>query len=541
MSRIAAFAAAAFALTAAPAAADDYAATARNIIPSGQYGSVPPPAGRRRPGADVRRAHAAVRPGHRRRPDEQVQVRALRARRGRAGDARGASARRASPWSATGSTCRTSPATRATTSRGRWAGSWPRTAGCCSRRRATPRGWRRSTRRTSTRSGWSPACKQFTPTKAVDRMIQRDGDAALKAAGAAGAAVRHDIDVYLQGLNARLKADGGTRPWTRVDIYAANAITGQIFGEGGGDEARRSEFLSTLRKRYGEGQGPRALRRLHASSTTPTRRRRSAKAFPYGKAIGVGKGNAVLDAGSFKPVGPKGLGRAASAHPRWASNFLLVGASRSATGHPLFVGGPQIGYTYPGLTLEADISYPGVQARGATAPGLRGQHPDRPRPGLRLEPHVGGLGPDRHLRRDAVRRLEDQVPLQGQVPEDGHGRRGHDRGRGPREVQHHGPRPGHGLREGRRQDRRGLAQAGELRPGHPLAARRSGTLTTGKVNSAADAARRDGDLAVHVQRRLRGRPRHRDVLGRAGCPSATRGSTRACPPRAPANTSGRAS
>ena len=45
MSRIAALAAAAFALSAAPAAADDYAATARNIIPSGQYGSVPPPAG----------------------------------------------------------------------------------------------------------------------------------------------------------------------------------------------------------------------------------------------------------------------------------------------------------------------------------------------------------------------------------------------------------------------------------------------------------------------------------------------------------------
>ena len=96
------------------------------------------------------------------------------------------------------------------------------------------------------------------------------------------------------------------------------------------------------------------------------------KRFPYGKAIGVGKGNAVLDAGSFKPTGPKGLARAASAHPRWSSNFLLVAGRRSTNGHPLFVAGPQIGYTYPGLTLEADISYPGVQARGATAPGFAG-------------------------------------------------------------------------------------------------------------------------------------------------------------------------
>ena len=44
--------------------------------------------------------------------------------------------------------------------------------------------------------------KQFKPTKAIDTMIQRDGDAALKRAGAAGAAVRHDIDVYLEGINA---------------------------------------------------------------------------------------------------------------------------------------------------------------------------------------------------------------------------------------------------------------------------------------------------------------------------------------------------
>ena len=58
------------------------------------------------------------------------------------------------------------------------------------------------------------ALKQFTPTKQVDAMIQRDGDAALKRAGAAGAAVRHDIDVYLEGLNARLE---GRRRHAAVD------------------------------------------------------------------------------------------------------------------------------------------------------------------------------------------------------------------------------------------------------------------------------------------------------------------------------------
>jgi hypothetical protein len=48
MHRIVALAAAVLAVSAAPAAAKDYAATARNILPGGQYGAVPPP-----PGADT--------------------------------------------------------------------------------------------------------------------------------------------------------------------------------------------------------------------------------------------------------------------------------------------------------------------------------------------------------------------------------------------------------------------------------------------------------------------------------------------------------
>ena len=115
MSRVAAVTAAAFALLAAPAAAQDHAATARNIIPSGQYGAVPPPAG-----ADQQALmydaltplFDQVTPAD---LHDQVQVRALRARRGRAGDASSRCRARASRSCATASTCRTSPASRATT------------------------------------------------------------------------------------------------------------------------------------------------------------------------------------------------------------------------------------------------------------------------------------------------------------------------------------------------------------------------------------------------------------------------------------------
>jgi acyl-homoserine lactone acylase PvdQ len=62
-------------------------------------------------------------------------------------------------------------------------------------------------------------------------------------------------------------------------------------------------------------------------------------------------------------------GAAARLHnsDRLASNILMVSGRRSSTGHPLFVGGPQIGYFYPGLTLEMDVSAPNDHWRGATS------------------------------------------------------------------------------------------------------------------------------------------------------------------------------
>jgi acyl-homoserine lactone acylase PvdQ len=50
-----------------------------------------------------------------------------------------------------------------------------------------------------------------------------------------------------------------------------------------------------------------------------------------------------------------------------ASNVLMIGAKKSATGRPLMVGGPQIGYYYPGLTYEIDMNAPGLKWRGATS------------------------------------------------------------------------------------------------------------------------------------------------------------------------------
>jgi acyl-homoserine lactone acylase PvdQ len=227
--------------------------------------------------------------------------------------------------------------------------------------------------------------KTVTPSRQVDRIIERNGLSALRSAGAEGRGLLHDVDVFVDGLNARLRAEKSkAKRFTRVDMFALNALAGQIFGQGGGDEARRSMLLDGLRKRLGRAGGETLFRDLSErfDGDTPTT---GTRLFPYDPVSDTRAGNAILDAGSLKRVQAGGAASAASAQgvtsPQWSSNFLLVGANRSTTGHPLFVGGPQIGYFYPGLTLEADIKGPGFEARGVYSPAnpgtiLIGRGPD---------------------------------------------------------------------------------------------------------------------------------------------------------------------
>src|SRR3954454_23464829 len=230
MSRFVALAAAAFALAAAPAAAQDFAAPARNIIPSGQYGSAPPSAG-----ADAQALmYDALTPLFDNVTDADLMSKFKSGQFGLGEDGPGTA--EALPRAGV-SVVRDRFNVPHITGKSRddvtWAMGW--TLG-------EDRGLLLNQSRDAARLAAIDApnidafglvvnLRRYTPTKRVDRIIQRDGDAALKAAGKEGAAVRHDIDVYLAGINARLKAEGGTRTWTRVDIYAANAITGQLFGQ----------------------------------------------------------------------------------------------------------------------------------------------------------------------------------------------------------------------------------------------------------------------------------------------------------------------
>jgi acyl-homoserine lactone acylase PvdQ len=214
--------------------------------------------------------------------------------------------------------------------------------------------------------------KSFIPSQQTENVVARQTQVLLKA-GSEGRAILHDIDVYVNGINAYLKSINSPQaPFTRNDIYAFNALKDQFFGEGGGDEARRSEFLGALEGRLGVEKGYSVFgdlrQNLNAGSPTTVD-----GTFDYEHAPSApgSPGSVVLNPNSFTAapaVPPAVTASLPSQEPRpHASNELMVEGKYSTTGHPLLVGGPQVGYFYPGLTFEIDMHAPGLEWRGATS------------------------------------------------------------------------------------------------------------------------------------------------------------------------------
>ena len=173
-----------------------------------------------------------------------------------------------------------------------------------------------------------------------------------------------DLQAFAAGVNAFWSTLPEPRParWTVDDSIAATAFIGSIFGNGGGAEAQNAAFLAALRQRLGRRRGDRAFLDLMEADDpeAPTTIR---KPFPFGRASAQATpGSPVIDAGSLQLV-PDPTRRTE------ASNFLVVGNARSRPDASLAVMGPQLGYFYPEIVLEADLRGPGIRARGAVAPG----------------------------------------------------------------------------------------------------------------------------------------------------------------------------
>jgi acyl-homoserine lactone acylase PvdQ len=215
----------------------------------------------------------------------------------------------------------------------------------------------------------------YKPTKAVVDEATALQTRSIRAAGPRGIQLLRDIDIYLAGLNRWYSQNKPSAPkLTRTDIYALNAIKSQFLGEGGGAEAANAQLLDGLRSKLGPTRGNEAyedLRGRYDPETATT----TDRSFPYQTKVSVTKprGMVRIANGSFRSAAPKlpASTRAAGADqfaPRHqASNVIIASGAASQTGSPLFVGGPQIGFNYPGLTLEMELHGPSIRVRGATS------------------------------------------------------------------------------------------------------------------------------------------------------------------------------
>jgi acyl-homoserine lactone acylase PvdQ len=207
--------------------------------------------------------------------------------------------------------------------------------------------------------------RQFIPSAQTEAFLAQQ-ISLLQGSGPEGLQVVEDIDNYLLGVNDRRGQLGVPGPpWTRNDVVAVASLIGARFGKGGGDEARRAEFLSALQQRLGDGEGRQIFDDLREQND-PEHHASVPGRFKLNSE--EGDGNAVIDAGSIGTAAAQAAATALSSQSD-ASNALLLGASHSQNGHPLFVAGPQVGYTYPEILYEADLHGGGIDARGVTFPG----------------------------------------------------------------------------------------------------------------------------------------------------------------------------
>jgi len=210
--------------------------------------------------------------------------------------------------------------------------------------------------------------RQFVPTAETERRISEQLKL-IRGAGSKGRQLYADVRSYVAGINAYYKKrNQGLRPWTMTDVIAVGSLLGADLGVGGGDETRRSLFLDALRRRVGLERAQ-VLWNWLAEKQDATAPVSVDGQFSYDPGPALQSGNVVLQDGSFEPsrTSPTPFH---FENPVAASNALLVSARRSATGHPLFVAGPQVGYSYPELLLELDLHGGGIDARGASFPGL---------------------------------------------------------------------------------------------------------------------------------------------------------------------------
>ncbi|HEX4062221.1 MAG TPA: penicillin acylase family protein [Streptosporangiaceae bacterium] len=183
---------------------------------------------------------------------------------------------------------------------------------------------------------------------------------------------------------------GQPKPWTAADVVAIASLIGGIFGDGGGGEIGNSGLLEYLQKVLGQKAGTGAFSQFKEQNDPAAPATVVDKSFPYeipGKvnpattAIPDNPGAPLqggptdttpgCTSGGLTPSTKYGLSivEGLLEFPSQMSNALVVGASHSASGHPVAVFGPQVAYFAPEILMQEDLHSPSYDAMGASFPG----------------------------------------------------------------------------------------------------------------------------------------------------------------------------
>ncbi|WHM39484.1 penicillin acylase family protein [Streptomyces sp. BPTC-684] len=242
--------------------------------------------------------------------------------------------------------------------------------------------------------------------------------------GPRGEQAMADAQAYVDGINAYAKQSkngryfpgeyvltgkidaitnvGEIQPFKVTDLIALASVVGGLFGGGGGGEVQAALSLQAAQAKYGVAEGTKVWESFRERNDPEAALTvHDGTSFPYATKPANARGTAMPDPGTvvpeqlvydrtgsavtkakadvrvperLKPL--KGIFNNGAlpgfdiGKPRGMSNALLVSGSRTASGNPVAVFGPQTGYFAPQLLMLQEIQGPGISARGASFAGV---------------------------------------------------------------------------------------------------------------------------------------------------------------------------
>jgi penicillin G amidase len=211
---------------------------------------------------------------------------------------------------------------------------------------------------------------------------------------------------YVRGVNAWIdeaklsnklptgysQNDFQPEPWTELDSAAVAIRLFQLFGKGGAGEIRNMALLGYLQGRAETKDrvldiledfawfNDRSSIPTIAAQDDPLRNSRPDFAIP--SRATTEKHVAALPKVSLLELLPgvrlaemknsRAVAELVSAPSQWGSYAVVVGPSRSATGYPILLSAPQMGFRTPSVIHEMSISAPGYEVVGMDVPGVPG-------------------------------------------------------------------------------------------------------------------------------------------------------------------------